>query len=35
MIALGAKVLDNSKMTSAETSGWLLQEIRKLMSPPK
>jgi CMP/dCMP kinase len=35
MIALGAKVLDNSKMTSAETSGWLLQEIRKLMSQEK
>ncbi len=35
MIALGAKVLDNSKMTSAETSGWLLAEIRKLMPPPK
>jgi cytidylate kinase len=31
MIALGAKVLDNSKMTSAETSAWLLKEIRKLM----
>ena len=32
MIALGAKVLDNSKMTSAETSGWLLAEIKKLMT---
>jgi cytidylate kinase len=31
MIALGAKVLNNSSMTSAETSGWLLNEIRKLM----
>jgi cytidylate kinase len=31
MIALGAKVLDNSKMTSEQTSGWLLQEIRKTM----
>jgi cytidylate kinase len=31
MIALGAKVLNNSSMTSAETSGWLLTEIRKLM----
>ncbi len=31
MIALGAKVLNNSSMTSAETSGWLLSEIRKLM----
>ena len=28
MIALGAKVLNNSHMTSAETSGWLLKEIR-------
>jgi cytidylate kinase len=35
MIALGAKVLDNSKLTSAETSAWLLQEIRKLMPPEK
>jgi cytidylate kinase len=35
MIALGAKVLDNSKMTSAETSGWLLAEIQKLMAAPK
>ena len=31
MIALGAKVLNNSSMTSAETSAWLLAEIRKLM----
>jgi cytidylate kinase len=30
MIALGAKVLDNSKMTSEQTSGWLLQEIQKI-----
>ncbi len=35
MIALGAKVLDNSKMTSAETSGWMLAEIRKLLPPEK
>ena len=35
MIALGAKVLDNSKMTSEQTSGWLLAEIKKLMSPEK
>ena len=35
MIALGAKVLDNSKLTSAETSGWLLAEIRKLMPQEK
>ena len=31
MVALGAKVIDNSKMTSAETSGLLLTEIRKRM----
>ena len=35
MIALGAKVLDNSKMTSVETSGWLLAEIKKLMTAAK
>jgi cytidylate kinase len=35
MIALGAKVLNNSSMTSAETSGWLLNEIRKLMPAAK
>jgi cytidylate kinase len=35
MIALGAKVLDNSKLSSAETSGWLLAEIRKLMALEK
>jgi cytidylate kinase len=35
MIALGAKVLDNSKMSSTETSGWLLAEVRKLMSQEK
>jgi cytidylate kinase len=34
MIALGAKVLDNSKMSSAETSAWLLAEIKKLMPSP-
>lgn len=32
MIALGAKVLDNSKLTSAETSAWLLAEFKKLLS---
>jgi cytidylate kinase len=31
MIALGAKVLDNSKMTSEQTTGWLLAEIKKVM----
>jgi len=35
MVALGAKVLDNSKMTSAETSGWLLEEIRKVAAARK
>ena len=35
MIALGAKVLNNSSMTSAETSAWLLAEIRKLMAANK
>ena len=35
MIALGAKVLDNSKMSSAETSAWLLTEIKKLMPEGK
>jgi len=35
MIALGAKVLDNSKLTSAETSAWLLQEIRSRLPPAK
>jgi cytidylate kinase len=31
MIALGAKVINNSHMTSEQTSGLLLKEIRKLM----
>jgi len=35
MIALGAKVLDNSKLTSAQTSAWLLQEIKKNLSQQK
>jgi cytidylate kinase len=35
MIALGAKVLDNSKLSSAETSGWLLREIRAQLPPEK
>ena len=33
MIALGAKVIDNSHMTSEQTSGWLLAEIRKMLPP--
>jgi cytidylate kinase len=35
MIALGAKVLNNSHMTSAETSAWLLQEIRARLPETK
>ena len=35
MIALGAKVINNSAMTSEQTSGLLLAEIRKLMVLPK
>jgi cytidylate kinase len=31
MIALGAQVINNSHMTSEQTSGLLLEEIRKLM----
>ena len=34
MIALGAKVINNSDMTSEQTSKLLLEEIRKLL-PPK
>ncbi len=33
MIALGAKVINNSHMTSEQTSGWLLAEIRKMLPP--
>jgi cytidylate kinase len=33
MIALGAKVIDNSKMSSEQTSGLLLAEIHKMMAP--
>jgi cytidylate kinase len=32
MIALGAKVINNSSMTSEQTSSLLLEEIRKLMA---
>jgi cytidylate kinase len=35
MIALGAKVINNSNLTSEQTSGLLLAEIRKLMSQAK
>ena len=35
MIALGAKVINNSSMTSAETSARLLEEIYRLMNAPK
>jgi cytidylate kinase len=31
MIALGAKVLDNSKLSSKETTAWLLEQIHKMM----
>jgi cytidylate kinase len=33
MIALGARVIDNSKMTSEQTSGLLIAEIRKQLKP--
>ena len=29
MIALGARVINNSAMTSAETSGMIIEDIRK------
>jgi hypothetical protein len=29
MIPLGAMVIDNSRMTSAQTSGLILSEVRK------
>jgi cytidylate kinase len=32
MIALGAKVINNSEMTSAQTSGVILEDIRKRLS---
>ena len=32
MIALGAKVINNSHMTSEQTSGLLLKEIRKRLT---
>jgi cytidylate kinase len=35
MIALGAKVINNSSLTSAETSDLLLKEIHRLMNAPK
>lgn len=35
MIALGAKVINNSSLTSAQTSALLLEEIRKLMAASK
>ncbi len=35
MIALGAKVINNSSMTSEQTSALLLEEIRKLLPPVK
>jgi cytidylate kinase len=35
MIALGAKVINNSAMTSEQTSGLLLEEIRKMLPAQK
>ena len=35
MIALGAKVINNSSMTSEQTSKLLLEEIRKMLPAPK
>jgi hypothetical protein len=35
MIALGAKVINNSALTSEQTSQLLLEEIRKLMPATK
>ena len=35
MIALGAKVINNSSMTSEQTSKLLLEEIRKMLPVPK
>jgi cytidylate kinase len=35
MIALGAKVINNSHMTSEQTSGLLLKEIRARLAEPK
>jgi len=32
MIALGAKVINNSQMTSAQTSGTILEDIRKRLA---
>jgi CMP/dCMP kinase len=35
MIALGAKVINNSTMTSAETSGLILAEVRRRLAVAK
>ncbi len=35
MISLGAHVINNSKMTSAETSGLILAEIKKRLAQPR
>lgn len=35
MVALGAKVINNSKLSAAETSSLLLEEIRRLMHQSK
>ncbi|MCX6896717.1 MAG: (d)CMP kinase [Verrucomicrobia bacterium] len=35
MIALGAKVINNSNMTSEQTSGLIIAEVRKQMAAPR
>ena len=35
MIALGAKVINNSNMTSEQTSGLLIEDIRERMAADK
>jgi hypothetical protein len=32
MIALGAKVINNSQLTSAQTSGIIIEDIRKRLA---
>ncbi len=33
MIALGAKVVNNSQMTAAQTSGWIIDDIKQRLGP--
>jgi len=35
MIGLGAKVINNSSMTSEQTSAAILEEVRKRLAPGK